>query len=237
MLISEVKKSGLLLLSQKNLNSFEIYNFLKDKNLLQKSPKYWWPSVGTFEVVVGSILTQNTTWHNTQKSLKNLEGFLELDSFATLDETSLKKMIKPSGFYNQKAPRVLQLSKNIKNEFHNFKTFQNQVTRAWLLSQKGIGKESADAILCYACHREVMVVDSYTKRLLKTFDIEFKEYDEYKDFLENGIKSNFKKSELNLVFSRFHGMFVEYKFYNPSSRTSQSLSTSLSFKKRLDLFL
>ncbi|MCD6173754.1 MAG: 3-methyladenine DNA glycosylase [Sulfurimonas sp.] len=191
-------------------NSFEIYQFLKNKNLLEDSPKYWWPSVGTFEVIVGAILTQNTTWKNVEKSFKNLDGFLELDTFLTLKENSLKEMIKPSGFYNQKAPRILKLAKNIKDKFSDFKTFQNQVTREWLLSQKGIGKESADAILCYACFRDEMVVDTYTKRLLKTFDIEFSDYDKYKEFLESGIKENLQMDDLNLVFSRFHGMIVEF---------------------------
>ena len=191
-------------------DSLHIYNYLKDKNLLGLSPEYWWPNVGTFEVLIGTILTQNTSWKNVEKSLENLDSYLELDSFITLDESTLKKMIKPSGFYNQKAPRLLQLSRNIKNEFHDFQTFQSGVTREWLLKQKGIGKESADAILCYACFRDVMVVDTYTKRLLKTFDIEFDSYDKYRDYLEDGVKHSFNKQELNLIFARFHGMIVEY---------------------------
>jgi len=192
------------------IDSLEIYTFLKEKNLLEKSSKYWWPNVGSFEVVVGAILTQNTTWKNVEKSLKNLQNFLELDSFLLLDENLLKELIKPSGFYNQKAPRLLQLAKNIKDEFFTFKTFQKNVTRDWLLKQKGIGNESADSILCYACFRDEMVVDTYTKRLLKTFDIEFKTYDEYKIFLEYSIKKNLHNSEINLLFARFHGMIVEY---------------------------
>ncbi|MCD4668171.1 MAG: 3-methyladenine DNA glycosylase [Sulfurimonas sp.] len=191
-------------------NSFEIYQFLKNKNLLEGSSKYWWPSVGTFKVVIGAILTQNTTWKNVEKSFKNLDDFLELDTFLILEENSLKDMIKPSGFYNQKAPRVLILAKNIKDKFGDFKTFQKQVSREWLLSQKGIGKESADAILCYACFRDEMVVDTYTKRLLKFFDIEFSDYDKYKEFLELGIMENLQTDDLNLVFSRFHGMIVEF---------------------------
>ena len=191
-------------------NSFEIYNFLEKKNLLENSPKYWWPNAGSFEVIVGAILTQNTTWHNVSMSLRNLCSFLELDSFLTLDEETLKEVIKPSGFYNQKAPRLMQLSKNIKDTFGSFKAFENEVDREWLLKQKGIGKESADAILCYACLRDVMVVDSYTKRLLKYFDIEFNKYDEYKEFLEDGIRDNIDEKNLNLVFSNFHGMIVEY---------------------------
>ena len=196
-------------------NSFEIYKLLEGKDLLKKSPKYWWPNVGTFEVVIGSILTQNSSWKNVEKSLKNLDGFLELDSLLTLDEDSLKDMIKPSGFYNQKAPRILNIAKNIKAEFKSFNSFKNRVDRKWLLSQKGIGEESADAILCYACFRDEMVVDTYTKRLLKSFKIEFKNYAQYKEFLESGIKENVKDGDLNLIFSRFHGMIVEYNKLQP----------------------
>jgi endonuclease-3 related protein len=195
-------------------NSLEIYNFLQEKNLLQNSPKLWWPNAGTFEVIVGAILTQNTTWKNVEKSLVNLEGLLDLDNFSSLHVKTLKEFIRPSGFYNQKAPRLLQLATNIKHEFNNFKKFQNEVTREWLLSQKGIGEESADAILCYACFRNEMVVDSYTKRLLKIFDIEFKTYKQYKDFLQNDLEKAFTCKELNLVYARFHGMIVEYNKMN-----------------------
>ena len=191
-------------------NSFDIYRFLKDKNLLLDLPEYWWPNIGTFEVLVGAILTQNTSWKNVEKSLENLDDFIEFETFLTLDESTLKKMIKPSGFYNQKAPRLLQLSFNIKKDFNDFKNFQANVTREWLLMQKGIGEESADSILCYACFRDEMVVDAYTKRFLKTFDIEFNKYDEYKDFLEKGIRGDFDENSLNLIFARFHGMIVEY---------------------------
>ena len=191
-------------------SSLEIYDFLEQQNLLENSPKFWWPNSGTFEVVVGAILTQNTTWRNVQKSLKNLENFLTLDSFLSLHVNSLKEKIRPSGFYNQKAPRLLQLAQNIQNEFGDFNSFVKEVTREWLLSQQGIGEESADAILCYACYRDEMVVDSYTKRLLKTFDIELKNYREYKEFLEYGFKEVFTCKELNLIYARYHGMIVEY---------------------------
>lgn len=195
-------------------NSLDIYNFLKKQNLLEDSPTYWWPNSGSFEVIVGAVLTQNTTWTNVEKSLSNLDGHLCLDSFLTLSEVKLKEKIKPSGFYNQKAPRIIELAKNIKLQFQDFKIFQKQVTREWLLSQKGIGKESADAILCYACFRDVMVVDTYTKRLLKSFGVEFKNYDTYQKFLEDGIRENNDGADLNLVFSRFHGMIVEYNKIN-----------------------
>ena len=52
-------------------NSYELLMELIEKNLLDNKPKYWWPNVGTFEVVVGAILTQNTKWGNVRKLLKS----------------------------------------------------------------------------------------------------------------------------------------------------------------------
>jgi len=187
-----------------------IYDFLAAKDLLKNSPPLWWPNAGKFEVIVGAILTQNTTWKNVEKSLQNLEGFLNLNTFISLQEQELKKRIKPSGFYNQKAPRLLELSHNMHNGFNTFEQFQKEVSRKWLMKQKGIGAESADAILCYACLRDEMVVDSYTKRLLKSFGIEFRTYAEYKEFLETELREKYPKKELSKIFACFHGMIVEY---------------------------
>ena len=193
----------------------EIFNFL-DKNLIFTcKDDFWWPNSGTFEVIIGAILTQNTTWKNVEKSLYNLKNHLTLDKFITLKEENLKEMIKPSGFYNQKAPRLLKISQNIKKEFNNFETFKKQVSREWLLNQKGIGFESADAILCYGCYKEILVIDAYTKRLLKKFDLEFKKYDEYRIFLEEAIKENWdilktKYKNLHHCYALFHGKIVEY---------------------------
>jgi endonuclease-3 related protein len=194
----------------------EIYLYLDSLALLKNSPEYWWPNSGTFAVVVGAILTQNTSWSNVEKSLKNLEGFLELEQFVELSEEELKDKIRPSGFHNQKASRLLVLAKNLQHDFGDFQTFSKEVTREWLLQQKGIGKESADAILCYGCKRDVMVIDSYTKRLLGNFGITCSSYDAYKELVEMAVEkhweffSSFCGSNKNLFFCRFHGMFVEY---------------------------
>ncbi len=198
------------------MSFMQIYEHLKEMDLLRNAPKYWWPSYGTFEVVVGAVLTQNTTWTNVEKSLQNLQNHLTLESFLQLDEEDLKERIRPSGFYNQKAPRLLVLTKAIQNDFGSFESFQKRVDRLWLLAQKGIGKESADAVLCYACKRPTLVVDAYTQRVLAEFEIVFKRYDEYKLYLESGVQENWERlkdeyeEDLALFYARFHGMFVEY---------------------------
>ena len=200
-------------------NSYELLMELREKNLLKNKPKYWWPNFGSFEVVVGAVLTQNTKWENVEKALNNWKmenGEWRVEDIATLDPLYLAEIIKPAGFYNQKAKRLIMLSRNILRDFGDFENFKENVDREWLLAQKGVGFETADSILCYACGREIMVVDSYTKRLLKRAGYEFESYDEMREWCERGIIENWDKiakmygNDLNLCFARFHGKIVEY---------------------------
>ncbi len=203
------------------MDSFELLKALKNSGYIKEErEELWWPKSGTFEVVVGTILTQQTKWEKVEKSLDNLrkKGLLDLDSIANLDINELTLLIKPSGFYNTKAKNLKKLCQNIVKEFESFENFCLHVNKDWLLSQKGIGEESRDSILCYACKQEVMVVDSYTNRLLQKFGYEFESYSELQEWLMNGIEGNIDKinklyakdMDLNTIYARFHGKIVEF---------------------------
>ena len=200
-------------------NSYELLKELKQKNLLKNRPKFWWPGYGTFEVVLGAVLTQNTKWENVEKALQQLKvksEKLKVEEIALYDPVYLAELIKPAGFYNQKSKRLIALSRNILRDFGDFETFKENVDREWLLNQKGIGFETADSILCYACGRDVMVVDAYTRRLLKKHGYEFESYDEMREWCERGIEENWDKlkedygTSFNLCYARFHGKIVEF---------------------------
>ena len=78
----------------------------------------WWPmdksyhekngSDPRFEIIVGAILTQNTAWSNVEKALTNLKSknMLDIKKLVDIDIVNLQNMIKPSGFFNQKATYV-----------------------------------------------------------------------------------------------------------------------------------
>ncbi len=191
---------------------------------------HWWPAFGSFEVVVGAILIQNTAWRNADAALQNLRSkeLLSLESIAGLDEAELAEIIKVSGFYNQKARRLSLLCKAIIADFGDFESFKAGVSREWLLARKGIGAESCDAILCYACERAVMVADSYSARLLGALGYEFESYDELSAWLgeleferiyefvnsanfpcDAAAKAEKLKNE-NGVYALFHGLAVEF---------------------------
>jgi len=192
-------------------NSYELYEYLKNLNLIEHREERWWPNSGTFEVVVGAILTQNAKWEKVEISLENLRKFNLLDLESLRDTEILTEAIEPSGLYRQKSERLKLLSFNILEEFGDFETFCSNVSREWLLEQKGIGQETADSILCYACKRDVMVSDSYSARILNHFGWEFESYDEVQSFLKSGIDDFYDGyKELSIVYAQFHGMIVEF---------------------------
>jgi len=126
------------------------------------------------EIVIGSLLTQNTNWRNVEKALENLRksqaNCLEkIYQLGKEDVARLKKLIRPSGFYNQKAERLWRLSKFIMENYGsltNFFKLSLDEAREKLLSLKGIGQETADTILLYAAKKPIFVVDNYTKRFV-----------------------------------------------------------------------
>lgn len=201
-------------------NSFDLLAFLKSQNLLDSSPPLWWKNAGSFEVVIGAILTQNTNWKNVEMSLDSLRrlDLLGLESLANCDILVLQNAIRQSGFFRQKAIRLQNLAQSILGDFGDFESFKESVSREWLLNQKGVGKESADSILNYACLREVMVADKYTQRLLAEYGFEFWEYDDLAGFLMRGVEENYDRVvalygyeiELYALYARFHGKIVEY---------------------------
>ena len=137
----------------------------------------WWPAKTPFEVVIGAILTQNTNWNNVEKAIANLRNADVLTSSAIIKikREELEQLIRPSGFFRQKAER-LQLFCNYLHQHHHGsleKLLQRDMTlvRDELLSLKGIGPETADSILLYAGQRPSFVIDSYTMRLFKRLGV------------------------------------------------------------------
>lgn len=202
-------------------NSSELFSKLLDLGYPKTDrDAYWWPNSGSFEVVIGAILTQNTKWSGVEKALTNLRDFttLNVSNIADIDQEVLAQLIKPSGFYNTKAKRLKELSRAIEATFGDFETFKENVTRKWLLEQKGVGLESADSILCYACYKEEMVADKYTHKLLCALGYELDGYDEIKEWLSGSVADDIalfskkcnKPLDLVQAYALFHGSIVEF---------------------------
>jgi endonuclease-3 related protein len=135
-------------------------------------PRDWWPAETSFEVMVGAILTQNTSWRNVEKAIQKLKGkgVLNPEGIHHLEKSQLASLIKSSGYYRIKTDRVKAFVNFLFEEFDgDLKRMGRErlgELREKLLGVKGIGPETADSILLYGLKKSIFVVDAYTKRIL-----------------------------------------------------------------------
>ncbi|MDG2382831.1 MAG: endonuclease III domain-containing protein [Pirellulaceae bacterium] len=181
--------------------------------LLQKAygAQHWWPGESVFEVIVGTILTQNTNWKNVERALGNLrdENLLCVDGMRDLPTTALAELIRPAGYYRQKSRRL-----------HNFLRFLDETydgdlelmfeepvdeLREKLLSINGVGPETADSILLYAGQLPAFVVDTYTARVFKRHGWSEAEADYYalQSAAEQALPRDVK------LYNEFHALIVQ----------------------------
>jgi endonuclease III related protein len=135
-------------------------------------PQHWWPGKTPFEIIVGAILTQNTSWTNVEKAITNLREakLLSPSAIAKVPLRKLQRLVRPSGYFRQKARKLKAFCEFLRAEYRGslkrmFAT-PTIVLRQKLLGIFGIGPETADSILLYAGGHAVFVVDAYTKRIL-----------------------------------------------------------------------
>lgn len=133
--------------------------------------QHWWPADTPFEVCVGAILTQNTSWTNVERAIRNLKAasVLAPDRLYALEERKLAELIRPAGFFNIKTRRLraflevlcCNFEGNLNGLFHG----TSAQVRQRLLDINGIGPETADSMMLYAGGHASFVIDAYTKRI------------------------------------------------------------------------
>lgn len=163
-----------------------------------------------WEIYVGAILTQNTAWKNVRIAINNLIAAKALSPEATIQlfQNNLAELIKPSGYYNQKAKK-LQFAADF---FIKYEKRKEIPTRDALLSIWGVGEETADAIRLYAYHQPEFVVDTYTKRIFTSLGY-LKGDEKYSD-IKKLFEDNLPKE--TTLFKEFHALIVKHakEFYS-----------------------
>lgn len=155
-----------------------------------------------YEICLGTILTQNTTWLQASRALQNLRA-AGLWSPAAMREAPLSKVgeaIRCSGYYSQKARKIVEFSAWLE------RSDAERPERAELLSLWGVGPETADSMLLYAWGVPVFVVDAYTRRMLSHLNLFPAEpgYEETRAFLEAAVPRDV------VVYQEFHALIVAH---------------------------
>ena len=155
-----------------------------------------------YEVILGAILTQNTTWQQANKAIQNLNRLnaLEPEKLLSLNEDTLKSAIRTAGFLNQKSNYLRAVTK-----FY-IKLDGTVPTRKELLKVKGVGNETADSILLYAFKQPEFVVDAYTTRIFTHLGIADKniKYMKLKELFQSNLTPDVA------VYQEYHALLVEH---------------------------
>lgn len=134
---------------------------------------HWWPGDTPFEVCVGAILTQNTSWRNVEQAIANLKsvGALQTSSLAARLDRELEALLKPAGYFRVKTRRLRAFVECVMADFGGslatLFTGATPTVRERLLAIHGIGPETADSLLLYAGSHLSFVVDAYTRRIFE----------------------------------------------------------------------
>jgi endonuclease III related protein len=173
-------------------------------------PQHWWPGRTRFEVIVGTILTQNTAWVNVERAIGSLRraGLLTPEAVEAAAYSRLASLIRSSGYFRQKAKTLKAFVRFLRAEYGGSLTrmFRSETIdlRRKLLNVRGIGPETADSILLYAGNHTVFVVDAYARRMLERHGLanSKQSYEELRQFFEHRLPNH------AAVYNEFHALIV-----------------------------
>jgi endonuclease III related protein len=173
-------------------------------------PQKWWPGDTHFEMMVGSILVQNTSWKNVERAISNLReaDLLDPQALHEVPEDELEDLIRPAGYYRVKSRRLRSLIDFLVERYDGsieamFRTPLDEL-RQQLLSIHGVGPETADSILLYAGSLPSFVVDAYTHRILSRhgwIDME-SDYHQIQEYFHDHLPAD------AAMFNEYHALLV-----------------------------
>ena len=137
----------------------------------------WWQSDNKLEDLVSTILIQRTT----EKNLASLMDIMTVEGILALSLEELQERIRPAGFFKQKSQTIRGLLTWLREVggFEFLARIGTEDLRKQLLELKGIGPETADALLLYLFDRSVFISDEYARRLFRRLG--FGNFDTYNE--------------------------------------------------------
>jgi endonuclease-3 len=129
------------------------------------------------DLLIATILSQNTNDNNSYKAYLNLKSNIESYSdIIDMDLEYLEKLIKVAGLAKQKAKSIKNFlitlrNKYNKNDLEFIKGLSNDKILELLTKNEGIGVKTASCVLLFSLNRDVCPVDTHVHRLINRLGI------------------------------------------------------------------
>lgn len=124
------------------------------------------------DIIIGTILSQNTNDKNSYKAFQNLKQKIQSwDDILLMKQSELEKLIKVAGLGKQKSNVIFNLLSHLKNNngqisLNHLKKKNDSEAIEELTMHKGIGVKTASCVLLFSLDRNICPVDTHVHRIL-----------------------------------------------------------------------
>lgn len=115
-----------------------------------------------FRILISTILSQRTRDENTTRASENLfSRYGTIEEIAGADIEEVRKLVRPSGFYNVKARSIIRVSQQLLKEFGGRVPDDEE----GLLKLHSVGRKTANCVLVYGFNKPAIPVDTHVHRI------------------------------------------------------------------------
>lgn len=148
----------------------EVYRVLKENFQLPELPSLF---RDPFQVLVITVISQNTNDVNTDRAYRRLEAKGLVTPRAILEASleELEDALRVAGLYRNKARRLKELARRVVEDYggdlSKLFSLPLEEARRRLLELPGVGFKTADVILLFCGRKPVIPIDTHVNRTAK----------------------------------------------------------------------
>ena len=166
---------GHLCIKRRQHDIFELVAIEEVMELLEREygPRKWQPDRDPIDVLVGTILSQNTSDANSGRAFASLKAsFASWEDVASAPAEHIARVIQSGGLHQIKAARIKQVLEQIENEqghisLDSLKSMNMAETEDYLMRLPGVGHKTASCVLLFSLGKSSLPVDTHVFRVAK----------------------------------------------------------------------
>jgi endonuclease-3 len=136
-------------------------------------PRKWQPGKDAIDVLIGTILSQNTSDANSGRAFDSLQAsFDSWKAVASAPAEHIARVIQSSGLSQIKAVRIKQVLEQIEKEqgrisLDSLKAMNISEAEDYLMRLPGVGHKTASCVLLFSLGKPSLPVDTHVFRVAK----------------------------------------------------------------------
>ena len=155
-----------------------VLSMKRAERILKKLSSYYgkvnpWKGKNAFDVLVRTIISQNTSDVNTDRAFTRLSKKFDISpiTISKAKISELEDCLEIGGLFKQKAKRLKKIAQTIVDDFGGDLEFLGDLpideARMFLLNFEGVGEKTADVLLSFYFNRPKIAIDTHIFRVTK----------------------------------------------------------------------